>query len=306
MMDIKKLKQSILDKNINLQFFIFVCPTADCSFVAKQYIREIAKIHKSTLCKLDDITQITERTDDIFDTADTNDIIRMFEIDKLENVDIDVESNKDTIIICKSISDDLSKKYRDNIIDFPKLENWQIEDYATILLDGLSKTAIDWIVKTCNHNIYRIENEANKLSLFEKDKREYLFECFVKDGLLDDLSNYTIFNFSNALITKNIKQLKIILSEIENIDIEPVGLITVLYNNFKNILNIQLNPRATADSLNMTSKQFNAIKYNIGYFNPKALTDIFKIVTDIDYRLKSGLLPADKIIDYLTLNVISR
>ncbi len=297
-MNIRELKEKILNKSIDDSLLILTY--SDNTFIADQYIDEISKIHNREKLIVSSLDQTQKTDDDIFDKPET--YLYVVKTDELSEHIFNPDLYKNVIILTKKVT----TEDKLNIVDIPKLQNWQIEDYATILLDGLSKTAIDWIVKTCNHNIYRIENEANKLSIFEKDKREYLFECFVKDGLLDDLSNYTIFNFSNALITKNIKQLKIILSEIENIDIEPVGLITVLYNNFKNILNIQLNPRATADSLNMTSKQFNAIKYNIGYFNPKALTDIFKIVTDIDYRLKSGLLPADKIIDYLTLNVISR
>ena len=76
--------------------------------------------------------------------------------------------------------------------------------------------------------------------------------------------------------------------------------------NIKNIINIQLDNKATAESLGMTTKQFNAIKYNIGYFNKQSLIEIFNIITDIDYKLKSGQLPANLIIDYLMLNILSR
>lgn len=85
--------------------------------------------------------------------------------------------------------------------------------------------------------------------------RDFLADKFFSDNVFSDLSNLTIFNFTNSIITKNVETLKQILLQFDSIDIEPIGVITVLYKNFKNILNVQLNSNPTPENTGLSSKQ---------------------------------------------------
>ena len=40
-------------------------------------------------------------------------------------------------------------------------------------------------------------------------------------------------------------------------------------------------------------------------FSKNQLIDIFEEISEIDYKLKSGYIPADTIVDYLILKVLS-
>ena len=97
---------------------------------------------------------------------------------------------------------------------------------------------------------------------------------------------------------------KNILETLETMDVEPVGVLTILYKSFKNIIDIQMSSNPTPESLNMSQKQFNAIKYNLGKFTNAELVKIFETLTSIDKKLKSGNLPAENIIEYLLINVL--
>jgi DNA polymerase III delta subunit len=107
-------------------------------------------------------------------------------------------------------------------------------------------------------------------------------------------------------LKKDIPSLKIIYEEIDNIDINDFGLLTILYNNFLNVINIQLGINPTAESLGMKHGQFNAIKYNCGYYSVSQLVNISRLLTDMDRKVKSGEFPTSIMRDYLILSVLSQ
>ena len=51
-------------------------------------------------------------------------------------------------------------------------------------------------------------------------------------------------------------------AELNKIDVEPLGLVKLLYDNLKVIISIQLDPNTTAESIGIASNRFWAIKKN--------------------------------------------
>ena len=136
--------------------------------------------------------------------------------------------------------------------------------------------------------------------------RDFLVDKFFSDNVFSDLSNLTIFNFTNSIITKNVETLKQILLQFDSIDIEPIGVITVLYKNFKNILNVQLNSNPTPENTGLSSKQRWGIKNNsIGYFSKESLIDVLQFILSLDFKVKTGELPIDMLIDYVIVKVFN-
>ena len=142
--------------------------------------------------------------------------------------------------------------------------------------------------------------------IFNMSDRDFLVDKFFSDNVFSDLSNLTIFNFTNSIITKNVETLKQILLQFDSIDIEPIGVITVLYKNFKNILNVQLNSNPTPENTGLSSKQIWGIKNNsIGYFSKESLIDVFQFILSLDFKVKTGELPIDMLIDYVIVKVFN-
>ena len=92
----------------------------------------------------------------------------------------------------------------------------------------------------------------------------------------------------------------------DNIDIEGVGLVTILRKNVLNIMSIQMNAKATPESTGMTPKQFNAVRYSCGKIKDDKLIEMLQFLNSIDYRLKSGnlTLSNSRMIDYILCNVL--
>ena len=274
---------------------------ADSKFLAYQYFKAIAKNYQEVIY-IDAIKEIVR--DDIFGGA--NQTLYLYDTEKLdENV---TKDDTDLIVICKSVPDYLEVDY----VDLTKILPWMVESFVKMRLKGLDDEEIKWLCEVAKYDVYRLDQECKKLELFEPNQQRAVFNQMNRENAYSDLNALTIFNFTNAMIKKDYRTLAEVLESIASIDIEGVGLVTILQKQIKNLIDIQTNPRNTAASLNMKPAQFNAIKYNVGKFKDSQLINIFEFLTEFDYKLKSGNMQfsADakennlRTIDYIVTTVL--
>lgn len=293
-MNIIELKKQIENKTLDDSFFILKYD--DSSFIAKQYIEEIASFKNKEIVYVDSFESTTQS---VFGTD--NCLYVMF-TDKITKV-LNTKALNNKIVVCKSIDPLLVEDLKDFVVDIPKLQQWQIKTYITKLLPGLSADEINWLVETCK-DINRLVNEAEKISIFHKAQQQIVFRLLNDEDAYADLNSTTIFNFTNAITKRNKKEVQEILESIENMDVEPMGVVTILYKSFRNIIDIQMSQNPTPESVNMSPKQFSAVKYNCGKFSNDELIKIFDLITLVDSQLKSGNIPNEKIVDYLLINIL--
>lgn len=293
-MNIIKLKSHIENKTLDDSFLIL--KYTDVPFIAKQYVDEISKFKNRQIVYVDSIDDIAENIfgdDNILYVMNTDKLVRPIKATSLNN----------KVIICSSIDEDILESVKDYVVDIPKLQQWQIRAYASKNLSGLSTEEVNWL-SDITKDVYRLSNEMDKISIFNKEEQSKIFSLLNDEDAYCDLNSNTIFNFTNAITKRDIKVVKNILETLETMDVEPVGVLTILYKSFKNIIDIQMSSNPTPESLNMSQKQFNAIRYNLGKFTNSELIQIFETLTSIDKKLKSGNLPADNIIEYLLINIL--
>ena len=296
-MQLKDLKDKILKKEY-ISFPLIFVSNGD-NFIIKQYLNAIAQNQHLTILNINSLKELDDITSSMF-----------FENDDLfvYNVSQDISlSKKDfqkgnvIIIAGKDI-----KETDIDVVKFDTIENWMIDDYACTLLPGVLKQEVQWLRKVCNYNIYRVDLECSKINCFEKKDQQKIFELINKENGYSDLSDLNIFNLSNAIIKKDIIAIKNIVRDIDNIDIEAVGLVTILLKQFLNIINIQLNKKANAASLGMSEKQFRAISYNCNKYSTNKIMNIYQFLNNLDYKLKSGLLDTSNkdLIQYILNNIL--
>ena len=287
-MDIKELKNNIEKGNIDNSFMIWELSDESSSIIANQYLDKISKILKLDIKYIDGIDDIPDQSF----IEDTN--LYVIRCDKLE----DNRQKQNCIIIC-------NKSSVDGAIKFPKLESWQVLDYILYRIKGINKEDIEWLMSLYGTNYLRLLNDISKIEIFDSSQQKFIFDSLLDDHQFDSITNLTIWDLSNAIIKKDIKSLKSILKIIKYIDISPLGLSSVLYNNFKTIMSIQLNPLVTAKDLNISDKQFFVIKkYNCGFYTNDQLIKIISMLTNIEYLYKYNELPTDYLIDYIICSII--
>lgn len=294
MIDLETFKNSIECGADYHTFLIIVCE--DSKFVAEQYVRQIGRNNGCEVVQVDDIKDIVNISNNIF--GETS--LSVFATDKFHCDDTFLCRVKDTIVVTDKVDKETSKLFGDYIVQIPKLETWQIEDYALSLLEGVSEKDVCSLVSACDNDLYRIENEVAKLKMFTEPSRQFLFNQFTEMGLLPTAEKYTIFSLTNALLTRNVESAKRILNHIDEIDVNPIGLLTILYKNVANVIAIQMNPKATPENTGMASGQFYAIKKgNINYYSSNQLIKIFNFLTSLDLKIKTGEVSMEVVVPYI-------
>ena len=287
-MDIKELKEKLEKNDLEgLNSFVFVKTDDTSDLIIDQYVTRISKILGLNKKIIEDLNEIP---DDSF-IIDDNLYILITDKWKLQNKD-------NCIIICKSTNDK-------EAIKIPSLEDWQVVDYAIPKVKGMNKQDIENLVKKYSKNYLRFINDIDKISIFNEGSQNLVYHKMVEDGMFDQISNLTIWDLSNAVIKKDTKTIVEVLKVIDYIDVEPLGLAKVLYNNFRTITSIQTNARVTAKDVGMSDKQFYVIKkYNCGFYSNDQLVKIMDLLTNIEYLFKYSELPMSSLIDYMICKIL--
>lgn len=301
-MELKKLKTYIETKTLPDNILIFLSWD---TFLAESYINAIAKQKNLSINYLSSLDIILNDYDDIFDSDIVESELNIYKCTDFACSDKSILKKKNLIIIAEKIADkDTLQLLDDIIIKAPKIQPKYIEEYVKNEASGLKDSQVKWLIDACNSNLYRIQQELDKLKLFGNKNQDKLFDNFMLDGIFDDLSTDTILTFIEAIMTKNIKTLTTILSNIKNIDIEPLGVITLLYRNITLILNVQFNRDITAEELNIKPGYLYMLRKKSGYYSKDQLINAFDIVTKLEYKLKQGEIAENNIIDYILVNML--
>lgn len=281
-MELRELKNKILAQEALSFPLLFI--NCDNDYLIKSYVKKIAENTSLTIKEIESIKEMVDIESGMFQEVD---YLYIYKLNKDDN--LSKEQLKDYKIIL--ISDTDRKDSDIEKVVFNKLENWQIEAYVQALLPGLDNQEVSWLCKNAKYDIWRLDNEASKLNIFDKKDQSKILMAINDDNGYVDLNELTIFNLSNAIMNKDMLGIKKVVEDIDNIDVEGTGLVTILLKNFLNIINIQTNSKATAQSLGMSEKQFRYLQYNqCNKYSNEELFNIYNFLTDIDYKLKSGLL----------------
>lgn len=219
----------------------------------------------------------------------------------MENSDIDkIKNSKNVIIITSKLGKDFSYDY----VEIKKLEEWQIKDYVYTQCKGVDELKLDNLLTCSKYDIYRLDQECSKLSIFQEVFRDSLFELLDKENAFSDMSDKSIFDFSNAIQIKDIEKLKSIYSSLKYSDIDPLGLVSLLVNNFRKMISVWCSSNPTEESTGIKSNQLYAIKRMKRSYTYEELIESFKLLNKIDFMIKNGLIDSSCAIDYVLVNLL--
>lgn len=299
-MKIEDLKNSIENKIELNNLLIFNCKAAGTDFIFHQYINKFADSNNYEIKHLDFLSDI--QASFLFDTDENSSIIYIYETDKLEEVP---NTNQKVWLKCKSIPKKLYEEYDEVIVDIPKLEDWHIEDYIQYNLPTLPETDRKKLFSHYKSNMFRLELEIEKIKLFEDNLPTKYYQ--IENQLFTDSTEYTVFNITNSILKKDIEALNRIKYSIQDIEVDPFGLLTILIKNFRHVIDIQLAKNPTPEYVGVSPKQFWAISnYSCGFYTKDELVYIYKFLLSLDRRMKSGEIPINIVIDYIICNILLR
>lgn len=311
MNDIRELKNKIENNTLDDAILIFKYNKVDFEFLCEHYVNEIAKVKKLEkiyISSLDELVGNTNSDGDFFVTENIRTpYLYIYKTDTLLSLG-EYYDVKNLIIICGKVSKDIKIDY----IDFPAVQNWQIEDFVKMRAPGLNDDMVKWLCTICKYDFYRLDNELKKIEIFDKKLQPIIFNQMSDEGVFSDLNTLNIMSLTNAIMQKDLFTINTILSDLKNIDIEATGLCTLLLRQFKCNIEVEGN-RAWNPDLLCTEKQFNYLKRNHAKYSTIQMYNIYEFLTSLDMRLKSGELQfkADNrpnnnsFADYIVVNVLT-
>lgn len=305
-MTIQELKAQIEAGNVTHDLIVF--KDTEGNFISNQYIRAIQRSRNQEIQYLESPMELIQDSWSIFgaDEMTVDNTLRVIKADSFIWASSRIMGLKDVIIVVSKFSDKaIEKQFETYVVNVPKIEDWMLRDYVYSTTEGVAQKDLDWLINLCGKNHDRLQMELDKLTLFGADERKYLFNDLIRDGAVDDLSSYSIFNFTNAITSKDMKMLKTIYKELNRVDVNEFGLLTILVKNFKNILMVQLTSNPTPESTGIDGKQLYAIKRIPRVYSPDQLVRIYQILLDIDRQVKTGELSTDILIDYILIKILS-
>lgn len=311
MNDIRELKNKIENNALDDAILIFKYNKVDFEFLCEHYVNEIAKVKKLEkiyISSLDELVGNTNSSDDFFTVENIKtSYLYIYKTDTLLSLG-EYYDVKNLIIVCGKVSKDIKIDY----IDFPAVQNWQIEDFVKMRAPGLNDDMVKWLCNICKYDFYRLDNELKKIEIFDKKLQPIIFNQMSDEGVFSDLNTLNIMSLTNAIMQKDLFTINTILSDLKNIDIEATGLCTLLLRQFKCNIEVEGN-RAWNPDLLCTEKQFNYLKRNHAKYSTIQMYNIYEFLTSLDMRLKSGELQfkADNrpnnnsFADYIVVNVLA-
>ena len=193
LMELKELKEKILNKS--LQFNLLIFKYEDDTWLVNQYIDEISKVLGLNINYVADLDTLSNLNADFFMGDYSNDLNVVW-IEELSTNIANKEDLTTSIIKVNKIDKDIENELKNYIVKFPTLSDWQLEDYANIKLSGMKEDAIKWLSNIIGNNAYRLDNEIDKINIFDEKDRMNMFLALNQDGCYNDINNFNIFEIN--------------------------------------------------------------------------------------------------------------
>lgn len=237
--------------------------------------------------------------------SNTNTYVVKNDIDFLKNDKLwNVKLNDNTLIL---IYDNISKytkfknKFKDNIEELKHPDNNTIIKYLNKY--KLNKQNINILISLCKNDLSRINHEVDKIynyALYDNIDINKAFEKLYKHNFIYKEPDDAIFDFANAILEKDSAKAYKLLQECYGVNENDLVFISVLYKQFYKLFVIQNNGLPEK----MSAKAVYYFKPYLNKYSNDEIINILKLLCDIDYKYKLGLIPQDCAIEYIVSKIL--
>lgn len=299
-MTLIELKESIINKRAPSDFMIFI--NKDNQFLASQYVKALGELSVGGINKISSIYEPQQSS--LMLLTSNSEALNILITEVFDERAEDYSQFENTIVVCEQVDKGIAKNVEDYIIKFPKLEEWQLFDYAKTICPNLDNEDILWLVKASDNDINRIINELDKASLFKNGEQKEVFSAIRFDPQLD-LYKADLFEIVNALVLGDTWKLYEFVKQNGQEIHEPVILANRALSSLKNIILVSQNPGLSYTDLSMSENQYKFIKKNYHSLNLAAAKKKLKFLAEFDLLLKTSKLELDKrdMLSYLINNL---
>ena len=298
-MTLVELKKFIINKAVPSEFMIFI--TKENHFLANQYISAIKEIAGNTINKIESIYEPSHSSLTLLTNPEA---INILTVETFEERAENYNQFENVIVVCEQVDKSILKDVEDYVVRFPKLEEWQIFDYAKIMCPGLEDSDLTWLIQATGNNIERVAADLEKVAMFPKEQQPAIFAA-IRFEIQSELFTADFLATTNALVDGDLAYLFSLIKQNNFDELEPVALANRTLTVLKNILITTQSFAITADDLGISQKQFNFIRNKYRSLNAQAVQNKIKFLANFDLDLKTSKLDLNKrdMLSYLIANL---
>lgn len=312
-MDVAELKYQIQNGKLD-PFYIF---TGEEWYLQRLYIQQIAKRFNDRLNSVDDaktlFTQLSRRSivsqNSVYVLRDDAEIIKRPElIDTLKSV---IAENV-VILVFSSVDKrtKIYKTYKDSFIEFCTLEHAVLKRHVRKEI-ALSDRNTDKLIEICEGNYGRILLEIDKIkqlmswNTMSNISADDCFKVLLEEKLIYQPPYDAIFNFVDEVLLHHVNSAYSALDNCKRIGESALAILTVLYNNAKQVLQVQsYHGNDLAKATGLTAFQIKCARQRCNVYSIGDLVYMLQLIQQIEVDIKLGNIAESAAIDYLLVNVL--
>lgn len=320
-MNMLDVKSDIRNKATK-KYYVF---TGDEIEVMNIFVRKIADVAGASICRADTLSSIFSKLQNrsilsiktCFVIRDDKEYLSTEDIwEKLENEEL---QNENIVIMLYTDIDKRSKFYKhsqDRIVVFDALtdENLKREIQKRI---ALSDKNCDILIDICEHNLGIILNEVDKIQKYgagldsiptdtlEKSRYDKLFIELVDTGTIHQPARDVIWDFVDAVLMRRKKLAFGLLEEALEFGNPVLTLISVLYKDTKQLLQVQgCQSSDVSNSTGLSGWDIKRAKPRCDRYTIRELVNGMYLIRNTEKDIKSGNIDEYIAMDYILVNMM--
>ena len=308
-MEIREVKKQIQSKRFSDRLFVFTGEEIEAQRI---YVNKIAEVTEKPIKRIEQVSEAFNkrgsllRVSYLFVCRDDMDFWK-----SATPVETITELLGDNMLIIEMTSIDgrskASKLYADKTVTFNYMDADTLYKYVQKecrLSDDNSYDLIDM----CERDYSRIILEADKINRYARAcdiSVDEAFRALVQDKAITKPPKDAIFDFTDALLRADIDGAFELLEECKAIGESPLRIISVLYSNFKRVLQVQV--CESGDICRETGLSVFDVKIarqTVGSWAGQDLVFFLKTLQSIEQGIKTGEIEEDTALDLLMVLIL--
>lgn len=300
-MDINTVKSDIIQRTVR-PWYMFTGPEVKVQDI---YIEKLAEVKGLNIVRVDSVAQIFKKvqnksfvqTSSCYVTRDDRDFIT---VEKAwENLESVIGDN--LVILIYSELDNRSKfakRYKEQFVQFEHMSESVLVKHIQQEIQLDEKSAIK-LAQICEYDYSRVLLEIDKIKTF--DTQAEPIEAF--NELLYQKIIYTppkdaIFEFTDAVLKRQVKAFDL-LSQSYAVGEATMVLLSVLYNNVKQVLQVQSCKGDVAKTTGLTAWQIKCARDKCGQYSDNELMRMLRCIQYVEKGVKTGTIDEKIAVEYV-------
>ena len=206
------------------------------------------------------------------------------------------------------------KHYKDKIVDFERLSDDVLIKYIQREIN-LSERNCRRLIDICDGNYGRILLEIDKIKNYMLFAERHLYDVDADEAFIELVDSGTIyqppkdmmFDWVDAVLRRKINDAFSLYAECERKGVSVLVMLSVLYTNTKQVLQVQDCMREHADiakSTGLSSYQIKLAKDKCGYYGIGELVYMLKCIRATEVGIKTGKVDEKTAIPKLLVDIL--